>query len=244
MTITGSVGAGGVNHKDDVTAVQNLLIAAGRLTGPANGVCDQILIEAIRDFQAASASHPDGRIDPGGATLKKLTSIEPPSPAGAGGVQPLPLKPPAAGPAEWSGDSSQWPQEKKLQSLEPGFRAKVEKVLAALKAAQFEPRIVFGWRSVAVQQKLKAEGKSTIAFSFHCAQKPDGTPNSWAADIIDKRFAYSEEAEAKGFWPALGAAAKAEGLVWGGDWKTFRDVSHIQGRANSELAAVKKESGL
>ncbi len=232
MTITGSVGEGGVNRKKDVTAVQKLLAAGGRYSGTASGVCDATLIKASRGFQATFAKHPDGRIDPGGATLKKLTELEPPPRTGPGAA------------ADWSGDSSQWTQEKKLQSLEPGFRVKVEAVLAALTASSFAPRIVFGWRSAAVQKKLKAEGKSTLSFSFHCSQHKDGTPNSWAADIIDKRWAYSEDAEANGFWEALGAAAKAQGLVWGGDWKTFPDVSHIQGRANSELAATKAESGL
>jgi|GEM_PF-4880261 len=47
-----------------------------------------------------------------------------------------------------------------------------------------------------------------------------------------------------GFWAALGEEAKKRGLVWGGDWKSFRDVAHIQGRQNSELSLVKRESGL
>jgi len=29
------------------------------------------------------------------------------------------------------------------------------------------------------------------------------------------------------WWQQLGAAAKAQGLVWGGDW-TFRDYPHLQ----------------
>ena len=88
MTITGSVGEGGVNHKEDVIAVQKLLSAAGRYPEPADGTCDAALIQAIRDFQAGFASHPDGRVDPDGATLRRLNA--------------------AAAPAsEWSGDSAQ-----------------------------------------------------------------------------------------------------------------------------------------
>jgi peptidoglycan L-alanyl-D-glutamate endopeptidase CwlK len=33
-------------------------------------------------------------------------------------------------------------------------------------------------------------------------------------------------------------------LALGGDWTPFRDVAHIEGRRNSELAANKRESGL
>ncbi len=95
-----------------------------------------------------------------------------------------------------------------------------------------------------MQQRLFAEGKSKVKFSFHNSQLPDGTPYSYAADIVDKRWGWDDAAETNGFWTALGSAAKSVGLVWGGDWKSFQDVAHIQGRPNSDLAAVKKESGL
>jgi hypothetical protein len=145
---------------------------------------------------------------------------------------------------EWSGNSQQWPQEKKLASLEEGFRAKVNAVLAELQQNGFKPYIVYGWRSVDVQKQLVADGRSKVRFSFHNAQKPDGTPASYAADIVDRRWGWTEAAERNGFWRALGEAARAQGLVWGGDWKSFPDVAHIQGRPNTELAAVKRESGL
>ena len=52
--------------------------------------------------------------------------------------------------------------------------------------------------------------------AFVQAQKPDGTPNAYAVDIIDRRWAWGQEAETNGFWDALGSLAKAEGLFWGG----------------------------
>ncbi len=146
--------------------------------------------------------------------------------------------------SEWSGDSSSWTQEKKLLSLNPSLRSRVEQVLAALRDQGFQPKIFFGWRSVAVQQELYRKGVTKVKFSFHNAQKPDGTPNSYAADIVDARWGWEKSAELHGFWTALGNAAKGAGLVWGGDWKDFRDVAHVQSRQNSELAAAKQESGL
>lgn len=145
---------------------------------------------------------------------------------------------------DWSGDSSRWSQQKKLMSLHPEFRPKVEAVLAALREQGFQPRIVYGWRSLEVQQRLVAEGRSKVRFSFHNAQQPDGTPASYAADIVDSRWLWTGAAESNGFWRALGAAARSQGLVWGGDWKRFRDVAHIQARPNTELAQVRRESGL
>lgn len=145
---------------------------------------------------------------------------------------------------DWSGDSSQWSQEKKLSSLDPLFRPAVSAVLAALRDQGFQPKIFFGWRSVAVQHQLFLQGRTKVQFSFHNAQRPDGTPNAYAADIVDSRWGWTDAAQQNGFWDALGAEARERGLVWGGDWTSFRDVAHIQSRQNSELAATKRESGL
>jgi hypothetical protein len=145
---------------------------------------------------------------------------------------------------EWTGDSSKWPESKKLKSLNATLKPKVERVLAALKKRGFRPKVFFGWRSVAVQLELYKKGNTTVTFSFHNAQKRDGTPNSYAADIIDSRWAWSAAAETHGFWKALGEEAKKEDLYWGGDWKSFKDWAHVQLYPNSHLGAVKKESGL
>lgn len=100
----------------------------------------------------------------------------------------------------------------------------------SLRASGFQPTIVYGWRSVAVQEELLKQGHTTVHFSFHNAQLPDGTPNSHAADIVDERWQRTPAAAKNGFWEALGKAAKEEGLVWGGDWKSFLDVAHVQNR--------------
>ena len=106
------------------------------------------------------------------------------------------------------------------------------------------PKIVYAWRSVAVQQELVAQGRSRVRFSFHNAQKPDGTPNAYAVDIIDRRWAWSDAAMANGFWDALGKSAKQQGLFWGGDWRKFKDWAHVQLHSNKMLAQVRRESGL
>lgn len=230
--LTSSVGQGGRNERANVITVQTLLKGKGGDPGPADGVCGARTIAAIRKFQTPWMAQPDGLISPGGPIWSRLS----------GGAVP-----PAAAPSpppQWGGDSSTWTQEKKLQSMNPSLRPKVQAVVLALIQAGFQPKIFFGWRSVAVQLQLFNAGNSKVKFSFHNGQKLDGTPNAYAADIIDSRYAWSEQAESSGFWKALGAAAKAQGLFWGGDWSSFRDWAHVQLVANSELARVKKESGL
>lgn len=223
--ITGSVGQGGRNQAADVAAVQELLRGRGFDPG-APGQCDEATVAAIRAFQAGFMTSPDGLIEPGRRSWQHLTGQH------TGAV-----------PAQWQGDSAAWPEDKKLQSMKPEMAAKVRAVMARLAARGFQPKIVYGWRSVAVQAQLFADGKSKVRFSFHNAQLPDGTPNSYAADLIDKRFAWSPQAESSGFWRALGEEAAAQGLVWGGAWKSFPDWAHVQLVANSELSRVMRESG-
>jgi peptidoglycan hydrolase-like protein with peptidoglycan-binding domain len=222
-----SVGDKGKNLRADVTTVQGLLKSNGYDPGPVDGLCGARTIDAIRKFQITFLTQPDGLIEPGKTSWQRLS--------GAVGT---------AAPSQWSGDSSKWPQEKKLQSMHANLQPKVRAVLAALKHRGFQPSIFFGWRSVAVQLEIYRRGDSKVQFSFHNAQKRDGTPNAYAADIIDVRYGWSEQAKASGFWKALGEEAKKQGLYWGGDWSSFHDWAHVQLVPNSQLHQAKVESGL
>jgi hypothetical protein len=231
-TIRDSVGQGGRNFPDDVGKIQCLLNANGarpplvvdKIVGPKT-------IRAIRNFQSGFMRTSDGRVDPGGRTLKNLNSSGPRTVTPDEKVQ-------------WSGDSARWSQSKKLASMNPNLRRKVKQVLAALAKRGFKPKVFFGWRSVAVQLQLVKKGRSTVKFSFHNAQKPDGTPNAYAADIIDSRWGWGPKAKSNGFWTALGEEAKNAGLYWGGDWTSFKDWAHVQLYPNSALGRVKRESGM
>jgi peptidoglycan hydrolase-like protein with peptidoglycan-binding domain len=90
--ITASVGRGGENHPADVEAVQRALVAKGfhvtidRDAGPRT-------FNAIRQFQEGFLREPDGRVDVGGLTERRLggssseaTHTEPRSKEGGGGA--------------------------------------------------------------------------------------------------------------------------------------------------------------
>lgn len=226
-SLVASVGEKGKNLHEDVVLVQSLLKSRGFDPGKIDGVCGTDTICAIRQFQGTFLAHPDGLIEPGRSTWQRLCGAEEGTP-----------KP------DWSGDSSKWPQEKKVKSMHPLLRSKVALVLEALGRRGFEPQVYYGWRSVKVQLQLYKAGHSRVKFSFHNAQKPDGTPNAYAADIIDRRFGWSDEAQSSGFWKALGQEAKKQGLIWGGDWPRFRDYAHVQLVGNDQLKRVKLQSGI
>jgi peptidoglycan hydrolase-like protein with peptidoglycan-binding domain len=231
LTLHTSVGSNGVNLREDVQVVQSYLRSRGYPIGTIDGVCGPRTIAGIRKVQSHFKRQPTGVIDPGDVSWLVLTSDS-----------PAPAATPTA--AEWGGDSARWPQEKKIQSLNPLLRPKVRNILDTLKKQGYQPKVFYGWRSVAVQLEIVKAGNSTVKFSFHNAQKSDGTPNAYAADIVDSRYGWAKAAETAGFWKALGAEAKKQGLVWGGDWKKFTDVAHVQLVPNSQLGPVKRESGL
>jgi len=210
--INQSVGKDGVNQNRDVRVVQTQLNAQmpkslSKLV--VDGLCGPATIAIIRNFQKAVVGLrlPDGRVDPNGRTLIAMNN-----PASEAKW----ARNAAVDNSKWGGDSARWTQEKKLGSLNPGFRNKVREIVAALKTRGFQPKIFYGWRSVAVQQELYKKGRTKVRFSFHNAQRPDGTPNSYAADIIDQRWGWQDAAETNGFWDALGQEANKRKLVWGG----------------------------
>ena len=73
-SLTDSVGENGKNQSDDVQAVYILL---NKILPTPLSVSEQVtdaLIQAIRDFQKAFLSRPDGRIDVNGRTWRELTA--------------------------------------------------------------------------------------------------------------------------------------------------------------------------
>ena len=80
VAISASVGQGGKNKPDDVSAIQYCLDQVPPIDGGPNpplkidGLCGPKTIKAIRDFQLKHFGWPgcDGRIDPGKQTIAKL----------------------------------------------------------------------------------------------------------------------------------------------------------------------------
>ena len=86
--ISGSVGAGGKNHPDDVQMVQSQLNRLARAGLEVDGQIGPKTIEAIKAFQRSLGfTSPDGRVDPGQTTDRALAGqkVEPPKQYGGGG---------------------------------------------------------------------------------------------------------------------------------------------------------------
>ncbi len=83
--ISASVGTSGQNRHTDVLIVQRLLVRNGVDPGAIDGCCRPQTVRAIIEFQSRYVAHPDGCVDPNGATLRYLnnpgTPVMPAKPA-------------------------------------------------------------------------------------------------------------------------------------------------------------------
>jgi peptidoglycan L-alanyl-D-glutamate endopeptidase CwlK len=131
------------------------------------------------------------------------------------------LVPPTLAAPAWSSD---------LADLDPAFRARVDRVVSRLVTAGYAPVASCTFRSADTQDLLYgvAPGVATRAKggqSCHNHAAADGSPAAWAADLwnggmnlgILAGLSYALDAQVP-FLRALGAAARAEGVAWGGDW--------------------------
>lgn len=77
MSLQGSVGRShpraARNEPNDIVKVKRLLIAAGYPLTVSDRMDDDT-ITAIENYQSAFLSNPDGRVDPGGTTLRRLNN--------------------------------------------------------------------------------------------------------------------------------------------------------------------------
>ena len=110
----------------------------------------------------------------------------------------------------------------KVNGLNPRLQAALPYIMETLKSKGWQPTISSGLRTPAEQAEKVRQGYSQTMNSKHLIGK--------AVDITDKRYGWDGAASDTNyqFWKDLGAAAKSQGLQWGGDWKNFKDVAHIQ----------------
>jgi peptidoglycan L-alanyl-D-glutamate endopeptidase CwlK len=129
--------------------------------------------------------------------------------------------------------------EAKLATAHPVFAAALRRILNGLLTAGWQPRIAELKRTQAQQAKKVKQGYSKTMKSWHVSSTigtlPVGrehlqTIRGEAADIVDARWGWGGPAAKTDhkFWKDLGRLAKENGCSWGGDWKKFKDVAHIE----------------
>lgn len=105
--------------------------------------------------------------------------------------------------------------QRKLQELYPGFRARIEAVLKEIERSGYRPRVQAAWRSPAEQLEAYRRGTSKVQYGFHNVTGAGGEKESLAADIWDDDRLEKVKVD---FMLHLAAAAEANGLITGIRW--------------------------
>jgi hypothetical protein len=119
--------------------------------------------------------------------------------------------------------------EKRLQRLHPALASAVRDVVADLAAQGITIEVVQGLRTFEEQDDLFAQGRTRPGPIVTQARGGESNHNyGLAADLcpfVDGKPAWNAP---MAVWAAIGAAAEARRLEWGGQWKKFLDKPHVQ----------------
>ena len=123
----------------------------------------------------------------------------------------------------------------KLQGVHPKLIEAVKRILYAMNELGYHMVVTQGWRSAEEQAALYARGRTvpgvivtnadgTVKRSNHQA-KSDGYGHAVdLAFVVNGEPSWDESLP----WRLYGEMAKSQGLIWGGDWKSFTDKPHIE----------------
>lgn len=95
------------------------------------------------------------------------------------------------------------------------FAPRCAAILRDLEGHGFRPRIQQAWRSPADQLKAYKDGYTKLRWGFHNVTCPDGSANSFAADILDDDHPVNPGPK---YLLMLAASAQAHGCQTGIEW--------------------------
>jgi hypothetical protein len=119
--------------------------------------------------------------------------------------------------------------EARLQKLHPALVAALRRVVADLAAQGITIELVQGLRTFAEQDALFAKGRTQPGQIVTQARGGESNHNyGLAADLCPFTNDKPDWNAPITVWAAIGAAATAHGLDWGGAWKKFIDKPHVE----------------
>ena len=121
-------------------------------------------------------------------------------------------------------------QDTDIDLLHPTLRVKTLRIIEEAKKQGIDLRVVSGYRSMKNQSMLYSIGRG------EGGDKSTRVTNAKAGKSYHNYGAAVDLVEyVNGFpnwntknWALIGKLGKAQGLVWGGDWKSFVDKPHFQ----------------
>lgn len=124
---------------------------------------------------------------------------------------------------------------RKIEDLDPEFRVLADKFLAALDAAGIDHVVTSTLRTMAEQEALYAVGR-TLPGRIVTRAKPGSSAHNYglaldAYPLIHGKLCTSGpegDEVSDPIWQQYGAIARACGLEWGGDFRSFPEGPHVQ----------------
>lgn len=119
----------------------------------------------------------------------------------------------------------------KLSGVDSELVLKVQRILQAMAALGYPMIVVSGIRTKAEQMALYARGRTgpgSVVTQLDGVTRRSKHQEGQAVDCtfvgVDGRPRWVDSDP----WALYGAMARSQGLVWGGDWRTFKDRPHIE----------------
>lgn len=111
--------------------------------------------------------------------------------------------------------------------LKPELVQKVKRLIALAQARGYKLVVTQGFRSVAEQNRLYAQGRTRPGKIVTNARGGQSNHNKGTA--VDVAFVVGGEVTwSEPLYAKLGPWAAAVGLNWGGNWKHFKDKPHLE----------------
>jgi len=129
----------------------------------------------------------------------------------------------------------------KQHDFQPLVKRQSEAFIEAVKVLGFDLRVTSDYRSVAEQNALYAQGRTTPGAIVTNAIGGQSSHNYGVSfDVVDRKRGYNLTDKE---WKQLGAIWKAyTGGTWGGDWKTFPDQPHFENLLDYSLKDFQEDS--
>lgn len=129
-----------------------------------------------------------------------------------------------------------WTQEKiekqnadKLSQVKPLLADKCRQIIELAKAEKYTLLVTNGYRSNEEQDKLYRIGRRGIPGEKKVTNAKGGQSNHNTKDAIDFAFIINGEVSwDEKLYQNIGRWAKVVGLKWGGNWKLFKDLPHVE----------------
>lgn len=174
---------------------------------------------AVIAFQRSKGLQPDGKVGPntlsaiqGGASAPSGGGVSAPSGTGTATAT-------ATAPAAGSAVSAR--SQKSLDKVHPKLARAVTAVINALAAEGLKVEVVQGLRTFAEQDALFAQGRTKPGKKVTKAKGGQSNHNYGLAVDLCPFVGTEPKWDDEAGFDRIGAAAKQQGLRWGGDWPNF-----------------------